>query len=204
MRKRLSMIAMLGAILLSACTSQALRQASVAKSETAPVARLQPGSTAETGDVGMRPPKVEPVTTQPPAATLTPTHTPWPTNTPAPTATPAPTRPSATSPTPAGPRPTAPLTPEALAPLAWPPPPLTNEQIAAVRGCDLTALAAQRYPKDLPAAKLQAAHTAVTPCDWAVLALAPCRPAPSPAPVRERQCLTHLDKLARVACQEPT
>lgn len=57
-------------------------------------------------------------------------------------------------------------------PVDWSIPPLTNEQLAAVRACDIRKLESDRYPTTLTTGELLKAHTPNSDCDWAVLAWA--------------------------------
>ncbi|HEY9604638.1 MAG TPA: hypothetical protein V6C85_23735 [Allocoleopsis sp.] len=57
-------------------------------------------------------------------------------------------------------------------PIEWSIPPLTNEQLAAVRACDIRKLESDRYPTTLTTGELLKAHTPNSDCDWAVLAWA--------------------------------
>jgi hypothetical protein len=57
-------------------------------------------------------------------------------------------------------------------PVEWSIPPLTNEQLAEVRACDIRKLESDRYPTTLTTEKLLNAHTLNSACDWAVLAWA--------------------------------
>ena len=56
--------------------------------------------------------------------------------------------------------------------LEWPLLPLTAQQVAAVKGCDIESLAGARYPDMMATADLQSAFAPQSGCDWAVLALA--------------------------------
>ncbi|RMG15416.1 MAG: hypothetical protein D6728_00755 [Cyanobacteria bacterium J055] len=60
----------------------------------------------------------------------------------------------------------------AVSPMPWSLPPLTDEQLEAVRNCDLETVAIDRYPETLTADELLQAYTPTTDCDWAVLARA--------------------------------
>jgi hypothetical protein len=57
-------------------------------------------------------------------------------------------------------------------PISWPMPPLTQEQVADARVCDIYELHDARYPDELSMDDLSTAYLPVTPCDWAVLAAA--------------------------------
>lgn len=66
----------------------------------------------------------------------------------------------------------APAAPASKAVLAWPVAPFTDAQIAEATGCDVDALATQRYAKELAVDALPGAFAAKTTCDRAVLAAA--------------------------------
>jgi hypothetical protein len=57
-------------------------------------------------------------------------------------------------------------------PRPWPLSPFSDEQVAAVRACDLDQLREERYPTTIPTESLTKTVELVTPCDWAVLATA--------------------------------
>lgn len=66
-------------------------------------------------------------------------------------------------------------TPPILAPafpLAWPVLPLTRQQVAAVRACDIESLADERYPDGIATDDLRSVVVPESDCDWAALALA--------------------------------
>jgi hypothetical protein len=81
-------------------------------------------------------------------------------------------------------RPTATSVKRAL-PLEWPVSPLTQEQIAEVKNCDLDNLPKQRYPTSVPSNDLPKTYPPKTSCDWAVLALAYADQAGEGAPLSE-------------------
>ena len=66
----------------------------------------------------------------------------------------------------------APAKPASNAVLAWPVAPFTAAQVAEATGCDVDALATQRYAKELGVDALPAAFAAKSTCDHAVLAAA--------------------------------
>lgn len=99
-----------------------------------------------------------------PTSTVTPTatKTPTPTRTPRPTSTPTRT-----------PFPMREIEPyERLFPAVWPLAPLGDEQIMAVRECNVEELAESRYPVRLKIEELAGAYDLVSACDYAVLAAA--------------------------------
>jgi len=57
-------------------------------------------------------------------------------------------------------------------PIPWPMPPLTAEQIADARACDIPELHDDRYAEGLSMDDLPTVYSPVTLCDWAVLAAA--------------------------------
>jgi hypothetical protein len=57
-------------------------------------------------------------------------------------------------------------------PVDWPPPPLKQEQINAVKACDLKNIAKARYPESIKTDQLESAFSPTSNCDWAVLAFA--------------------------------
>ncbi len=65
--------------------------------------------------------------------------------------------------------PTSILTPTMTFPHRWPIPPLTKDQINAVKSCNMKSLAAQRYP-DSTKSLDTVVFTPQSGCDWAVLA----------------------------------
>ncbi len=61
---------------------------------------------------------------------------------------------------------------KAALPMEWPPPLLSEQQIIAVRECDLENLSGERYPKKVKSDDLVSKYAPESDCDWAVLALA--------------------------------
>jgi hypothetical protein len=61
---------------------------------------------------------------------------------------------------------------EQTLPLEWPPPPLSEEQVAEVKDCELESLAQERYPEAKKIDDLGSTFSPVSTCDWAVLAFA--------------------------------
>jgi hypothetical protein len=68
--------------------------------------------------------------------------------------------------------PTETLQPPASLPYDWPITPLTDDQIAAVRGCNIMSLANQRYSSSMKAGAFSSTFEPRSACDWAVLAFA--------------------------------
>lgn len=59
-----------------------------------------------------------------------------------------------------------------ILPFDWPIVPLTEEEISAVRQCDLENLPKQRYPYSVSSEDLLQTYQPRTDCDWAIVALA--------------------------------
>ncbi len=84
-------------------------------------------------------------------------------------------------------------------PLAWPPPPISDDQLEAARACDIEGLLESRYPGAMQINDLQAAYIPETGCDWAVLAVAygeRLGEGPLPEPIRQAFAQTLSDNPA--------
>lgn len=78
-------------------------------------------------------------------------------------------------------------------PFAWPTAPLTQEQMLAVKQCDVENLPKQRYPDSVVSADLLNTYPPQTDCDWAVLAMAYANRTDEGEPLSEaaQQAFTH-------------
>ena len=86
-----------------------------------------------------------------------------------------------------------PIASKAGLPFDWPTTPLTQEQILAVKQCDVESLLKQRYPDSVASADLLETYQPQTDCDWAILAMAYANRTDSGKPLTEaaQQAFTH-------------